>query len=289
MSVSAQRFACTSAQVFLALVVGGLLALAAAPVAGAPKAKLWERWTAHNAASTAAIDHGPWTMFLGKYVVAYPDGINRTPYGHVTAADKKILEDYIARLGSISISTYNRDEQRAYWINLYNALTVKVILDHYPVKSIRAIKAGLFSIGPWQQRLIAVEGIELSLDDIEHRILRPIWRDPRLHYAVNCTALSCPNLQPEAFTASSTDGLLTRAAREYINTPRAAQIKNGELIVSSVYKWYKEDFGNSDQGVIRHLQQYAQPTLAAELSQIKRIADDRYDWSLNDTTRLPGS
>lgn len=271
---------------FHALVSLPLIFVVAA-AAAAPKAKLWQRWTAHNPASTSSISHGPWQVFLGKYVTAYPDGINRIPYGQVTAAHKKMLEDYIGRLESIAISAHNRDEQRAYWINLYNALTVKVVLDHYPVRSIRAIRPGLFSIGPWRQELIVVEGEKLSLDDIEHRILRPIWRDPRLHYALNCTALSCPNLQPEVFTASNADALLTRAAREYINSPRAAEIKNGELIVSSVYRWYEEDFGNSDQAVIRHLLKYADPALATQLNQISRIVDDRYDWALNDATPKP--
>lgn len=256
-----------------------------ADATAAPKAKLWPRWTTHNPASTASIDHGPWQLFLSRYVRAFPDGINRIPYGRVTGADKKTLESYTAQLGSIPISTYNRDEQRAYWINLYNALTIKVILDHYPVKSIRQIKPSPFAIGPWREKLITVEGEKLSLDDIEHRILRPIWRDPRLHYALNCTALSCPNLQREVFTASSANALLTRAAREYINTPRAAQVKDGELIVSSVYRWYEEDFGNSDQAVIRHLLKYANPALATQLNQVSRIAGDRYDWALNDAAK----
>ena len=107
-------------------------------------------------------------------------------------------------------SLTSRDEQLAYWINLYNALTVKVILDHYPVKSILDIdiSPGWFSIGPWGKKLVAVEGVEISLDDIEHRILRPIWRDPRIHYALNCAAVGCPNLLREAFTGATAEVLL---------------------------------------------------------------------------------
>ncbi|MFQ5755472.1 MAG: DUF547 domain-containing protein [Acidiferrobacterales bacterium] len=270
------------------LLLVSVVALAAVPAAAAgPKAKLWERWTAHDPASTATIDHAAWQGLLQRYVRPYSDGINRVAYGSVTAADRRVLEQYIARLAALPISTYNRKEQRAYWINLYNALTVKIILDHYPIKSIRKIKPGLFSIGPWGQKLVTVEGQQLSLDDIEHRILRPIWRDPRIHYAVNCAAISCPSLQEEAFTGSNVDALLTHAALAYINIPYGVQINNGRLVVSSLYRWYKEDFGGNDEGVIRHLRQYARPPLAASLRDIKKISNDRYDWGLNDLVSAP--
>ncbi len=191
---------------------------------------------------------------------------------------------------AVPISAYKRDEQRAYWINLYNALTVKVVLDHYPVKTIRKISAwfaiGLWR-GPWNRKLITVEGEGLSLNDIEHRILRPIWRDPRIHYAVNCASIGCPNLRKQAFTATNAETLLARGAREYLNHNRGAKIKDGRLIVSSIYVWFKEDFGDSDRGAIRHLQQYAESVLATALAHVKRIADDHYDWALNDNAPLP--
>ncbi len=208
-------------------------------------------------------------------------------YAHVSDADRKRLDRYIDDLTALAISAYSRDEQRAYWINLYNALTVQVILDHYPVKSIRQIKPNLFSVGPWRKKLITVEGEQLSLDDIEHRILRPIWRDPRLHYAVNCAAIGCPNLQTEAYTAANADTLLDRGARAYVNNPRGVAFRNGRLIVSSIYEWFQEDFGNSDEGVIGHLRRYAEPPLAARLNGTKRIAGDGYDWALNDDATVP--
>ncbi len=271
---------------FPALLVAVCLALAPVAALAAPKAKLWERWTAHNPQSTARIDHGAWQGLLQRYVRPHSDGINRVAYGSVTADDRRVLEQYIARLAALPISTYSRKEQRAYWINLYNALTVKVILDHYPVKSIRKIKPGLLSIGPWRQKLVTVEGQQLSLDDIEHRILRPIWRDPRIHYAVNCAAVSCPSLQREPFTGANADALLTRAARQYVNTRYGVEIKDGRLVVSSVYKWYREDFGRTDASLIRHLRQYAEPPLAAALARTQTVDDDRYDWSNNDASRV---
>jgi hypothetical protein len=263
------------------------LVLSLATAAAAPKAELWQRWTAHDPAATATIDHHAWDRFVRTYVSSFPDGVNRVAYANVTGADRKLLESYIDALTAIPISAYNRDEQRAYWINLYNALTVKVVLDRYPVKSIRQIKPNVFSIGPWRKKRITVEGAELSLDDIEHRILRPIWRDPRLHYALNCASVGCPNLLNQAFTAANSEALLTQAARAYINNPRGAQLRDGRLVVSSIYKWYKEDFGNTDAGVIDHLQRYAESALSAQLREITRISADRYDWALNDAGRAP--
>ncbi len=263
------------------------LVLASATAAAAPKAELWQRWTAHDPAATTTIDHEAWDHFVRAYVSSFPDGVNRVAYADVTAADRKLLESYIATLTTIPISAYNRHEQRAYWINLYNALTVKVVLDHYPVKSIRQIKPNVFSIGPWRKKRIAVENTELSLDDIEHRILRPIWRDPRLHYALNCASIGCPNLLKQAFTAANGESLLTQAAHAYINNARGAEVRNGRLVVSSIYKWYKEDFGNTDAGVVDHLQRYAEPALSTQLRDIKRIAGDHYDWTLNDAARIP--
>ena len=107
----------------------------------------------------------------------------------------------------IAISNYNRAEQKAYWINVYNAVTVDVILSRYPVASMRDINIspGFLARGPWGAKLFSVEEEKLSLDDIEHRILRPIWKDNRVHYALNWASLGSPNLQPAAFTAQNTE------------------------------------------------------------------------------------
>jgi hypothetical protein len=249
---------------------------------GAPKAKLWEKWTAHDPAATATLDHSTWGEFLKKYVRPHSSGVNRIAYAKVRKSDRRDLNRYIRQLTEVPISRFSRDEQFAYWINLYNSLTMKVILDDYPVESIRDIKSGFFSMGPWKKKLITVEGEDLTLNDIEHRILRPIWKDPRVHYAVNCASIGCPNLQPIPFTGTTNDALLDKAAREFINHPRGARVDRGRLVVASIYVWFHEDFGNSDKGVIEHLRRYAGPQLSAALSGVMRIADDRYDWALND-------
>ena len=269
------------------LALAGLLAAAAAlPAAAAPDAELWPRWQAHDANATAAIDHGTWAAFLERYLVVRPDGANLVRYAAVSQADRRKLDGYIDRLAGLRISQYSRSVQFAYWVNLYNALTVDVVLDHYPVDSIREIdiSPGWFSDGPWGAELVTVEGTALSLNDIEHRILRPIWQDPRIHYAVNCASIGCPDLRAEPYKAERLDAQLDAAARAYVNDPRGAAVSDGSLTVSKIYTWYQEDFGASDAGVIRHLRQYADPQLKAQLETVSKIADSRYDWSLNEST-----
>ncbi|SDG33948.1 Protein of unknown function, DUF547 [Limimonas halophila] len=263
-----------------ALAVGATLPV---PARAAPEADLWPRWEKHDPESTKTIDHGAWGDFLKKYVSRGPDGVNRVAYGAVDQADRTALKGYLDALTGTRISEYNRAEQFAYWANLYNALTVEVILRHWPVDTIRDIdiSPGLFSDGPWGKKLVTVEGAELSLNDIEHRILRPIWQDPRVHYAVNCASIGCPNLRVEPFTGAKLDQQLNEAARTYVNHPRGATVRNGELVVSSIYEWFQEDFGGSDAGVIEHLRQYAEPALKDKLADFSSIGDDRYDWSIN--------
>lgn len=250
----------------------------------APRAELWERWTRHDPAGTLSLSHRQWDEWLSRHVRTAEDGIARIAYGKVDTVGRTALEAYLAQLEAVPVDALSRTEQLAFWVNLYNALTVRVVLDHSPVDSIRDIdiSPGFFADGPWGRKLAKVEGIELSLDDIEHRILRPIWRDPRIHYAVNCASLGCPNLQARAMTADNAAVYLDDGARDFINHPRGARIEDGKLYTSSIYDWFEEDFGGSDVGVIAHLRHYARPPLAAALKRISRISGDSYDWRLND-------
>ena len=268
---------------FLVVSLFGMVAIQ--NTVAAPKAKLWDRWTSHDASASHTVDHSDWTRLLEKHVMTDRHGLNRIDYAGIIRVDKALLENYIAELSATPVSGLNRAEQFAYWVNLYNAATLKVVVDHYPVNSILdiSISPGLFSRGPWGKKFIKVEDENLSLDDIEHRILRPIWRDPRIHYAVNCASVGCPNLQKTAFTPENSERLLTIGAKEYINSNRGGQVSgNGRLNVSSIFHWYKADFGDSDAGVIEHMKQYAQPELLTALNGVSRISDHYYDWDLND-------
>jgi len=245
-----------------------------------------------NAASdsTQNIDHSAWDRLLQTYVKPDGDGLNRVDYAAFKSGGQTELKQYIARLEAVDPRTLDRAEQFAFLANLYNAKTIDIVLDRYPVKSIKDISLGggliaVFTGGPWKAKVLKVKGVEFSLDDIEHAVLRPLFKDPRAHYAVNCASVGCPNLQRQAFTGARLDAQLDAAARAYVNNPRGASFVSGKLVVSSIYEWFKEDFGGADQGVLAHLRKYAAPELKAKLEGVKAIGDHRYDWSLNDFRR----
>jgi len=250
----------------------------------APKPDLWPRWQVHAEESTDVIDHSAWDLLLQKYVITgHPSGINRFQYKQVYPGDRDLLEKYVHRLQQVRVSSLNREEQKAYWINLYNGLTVKLILDHYPVKTIRDIdiSPGLFRDGPWDAKLLSIEGEAVSLNDIEHRILRPIWQDNRVHYGLNCASLGCPNLLPKAFSAENLEKMLDIGARQYVNHPRGVRAGT-RLQASSIYKWFQVDFGGTEQGVVDHLLQFADAGLAAALKKNSKGLRYDYDWQLNE-------
>ena len=145
------------------LFAAALMIVAAYSATAAPKSELWPRWEAHDPNSNSVIDHGRWQRFIANYLVSDEDGVNRLHYGRVSAASRRELEVYLETLTAIPISEFRRTEQLAYWINLYNALAVEVVLGRYPVASILEIdiSPGWFSNGPWQKKLITVEGQEL--------------------------------------------------------------------------------------------------------------------------------
>jgi hypothetical protein len=243
------------------------------------------------AAQQPADPDAVYDALLQRYVVVSPDGVNRVDYRRwrANAADRKSLDDYVRSLEGRKPSAMGREEAFAFWGNLYNAVTVKLILDRNPRTSIRDIKEGSWFdfkayTGPWRQPRVTVEGRALSLDNIEHDIMRPTFRDPRVHYVVNCASYGCPNLMPRAWRAATLETDMDAGARAFVNHPRGVTIlPNGTLRVSSIYKWFIEDFGGDNAGVIAHLRRYASPDLAQRLAQATTISEDAYDWSLNDT------
>lgn len=233
--------------------------------------------------------HAAYDTLLRRYVKPNADGVNRVDYAawKASASDHKALKNYVAGLAKAQPSKMARNEAFAYWANLYNAITVDMVLDRYPVKSIRDIRSdGFFDpkayTGPWRTKRVTVEGKSLSLDDIEHEVMRPTFKDPRVHYSVNCASFGCPNLPPKAWEAASLEADLDAAARNFVNHPRGAEVLAGNrLRVSSIYKWFRDDFGPDDAAVIAHMKKYAKPELAGRLSKVTSIAEDQYDWALN--------
>ena len=237
------------------------------------------------ATGTGVFDHTGFDSLLAKFVRLSRDGIVRVDYAawKRSTADRSALRRYIDALAAADPLSLGRDEQFAFWANLYNAATLHVVLDAYPVTSIRQIKPVLFALGPRKKDLVGVSGVDLSLDAIEQDILRKGWRDPRVHYSVNCASISCPNLPLRAWRGAGLSPALDAAARAYVNHPRGVRFAGEALVVSSIYKWYAADFGGSDAAVIRHLGSFAAQPLRKRLEATGRIARDGYDWSLNAT------
>jgi len=260
-----------------------------ATINSAPKSDLWPLWQTHNAENNEVIDHSAWQIFLEKYLVTNPlntessaiSRINRLRYAGVSEKDRALLDNYLNNLEGTAVSSFSRPQQRAFWINLYNASTVNLILEHYPLETITNISFSFFSFGPWDEDLLSVEGVELSLNDVEHRILRPIWKDKRTHYALNCASLGCPNLLPQAFTYLNTESLLEQGARDYINHPRGVKIQGENLILSKIYEWYQADFGGNEEGVIKHLQRYSTNKKLKYLHADDLEIEYQYNWLLN--------
>lgn len=246
------------------------------------------------AASAAAPEHAAFTALLSRFVVAAPDGAARVRYA-AWAADRPAraaLDDYVRALEARAPSSMERAHAFAYWANLYNAATLQAVVARYPVRSIREIRstgAGLDPLallGPWRTKRVTVEGRRLSLDDIEHGVMRPGFRDARVHYAVNCASIGCPDLRAQAWEAATLEATLEAAARAFVNHPRGARARaDGRLVLSSLYRWYGADFGPGEAGVRAHVARYAQGALAAALAQGAPIGGYAYDWSLNDAER----
>ncbi len=266
---------------FLA-VLGLIFGLFIGPVQAAEKARLMERWLVSDELSERSVDHSPWQKILDSYLIKTPSG-TLFDYKAVTKADISILDTYLTALSRTDVDRLNKAEQQAFWINAFNAISIRVVLSEYPVSSINDIGGGWFSSGPWAEKSFRVYLIDLSLNDIYHRILRPIWQDNRVHYALSCAAKGCPNLFAKAFSAETMNQDLDAAARDFINNGKGILQVNGSSIrLSRLYDWYRDDFGKSEAGVIAHLKSFADAKTGANLEGIDQINGHAFDWSLND-------
>jgi len=213
----------------------------------APSADLWSYWDKSTPESTKIIDFKPWQIFLDTYVIKEK---NQTYvlYAKVTDSNKAKLDEIIKNYASLNILNYNQNQQLAYWINIYNMLTIQTILQHYPVKSITDIDKNWLGFSKvWDQKVVKINDKGLTLNDIEHRIIRPIWHNPRVHAAVNCASISCPNLSKKAYQGSKIDKQLNNAFSNWINSPKGVDLKNDKLYLSEIFDWYGSDFGNQKQ------------------------------------------
>jgi len=226
----------------------------AVPVAAAPTSRLLDTmWTRFG--DGTGPDSSPWAQFLSKHLdTTTEDGVNRVRYG-AARSDRGLITEYLEAASSTDPTTLDREAAMAFWINLYNALTVDLVLQAWPVDTIKKVRGGIFNTGPWDVDAITINGHDLSLDDIEHGILRPVWRDPRIHYAVNCASIGCPNLADRPYKPQTLEADLDRRARDFVAHPRAFSAFKAGFVLSSIYDWFAEDFGGTEASVLAHIRQ----------------------------------
>jgi len=245
-----------------------------------PEKSLWSYWSKHKAESTQSIDHSRWSKLLRHSVKVNEGRGNSVNYQLIAEQLKPELYAYLTQLAGTAIINYNRNEQLAYWINLHNALVVKLIVDNYPIQSIRDIgDPDEPRSSPWKRNLIRVNGTSVSLDDIENRIIRPIWPDPRIHYLLANGTVTSGNLLRQAVTADKLEILLNQAARAYINSTKGVTANQQSLQLSALYKRYEQDFGGSKKAILEHVKPFLQDQ--ALLKDTDKTVFMAYDWQLN--------
>lgn len=228
-------------------------------------------------AGTTPPNHQAWDQLLKAHVS--PTGI--VDYkGFIE--DKSKLDAYLKTISDNAPDrkTWSKNEQLAYWINAYNAFTVKLIVDNYPVKSIRdlgpALKIPLIK-DVWHYKFFKIGGQESSLDEIEHSILRKEFEEPRIHFAINCASVSCPPLLNEAFTAAKMETQLDRVAKTFVNDKSRNKITANAVEISSIFSWFKGDF-TKNGSIIDFLNKYS----TVKISSNAKVSHLDYNWNLNE-------
>lgn len=268
----------SGARQFSLLLVAGILLVGTA--CGAPRAILEEghpltlKVRGGLREGKGTFDHGSFDALLQKHVRK-----GRVDYAGVKK-DHEALKKYLGRLAAADLRALPRDELMALLINSYNAYTLDLIVRNYPIESIRKIS------DPWKQEICTVGGEKVSLDFIEHKLLRvkELFGDARIHFAVNCASVGCPPIQARAFTAKGLEAQLEQATRDCLASSQYVVVKDGKVHVNEILNWFKEDFVRAKGSVSKFLIPY----VSAEARKILEEKGDAalgylpYDWGLND-------
>lgn len=235
----------------------------------------WEARAEFAATESQPPSHRLWSQLLQEHVHG-----PRVDYEGFRQ-DRQQLEQYLDLLeANLPTESWTEAEKLAYWINAYNAYTVQLILEHYPVESIKdigsAVQVPLVN-SPWDIEFIRIGGEDYDLNDLEHGILRSQFQEPRIHFAVNCASISCPPLRNEAYVASRLDEQLDEQARLFINNPKYNRISREQVELSKLFEWYRGDF-TEDGSLIDYLNRYSDTRISLDAE----VVFLPYDWGLND-------
>lgn len=223
-------------------------------------------WLVLGLSINAQPDYKPWDTFLKKYV----SSTGEVDYKSIQS-NKKELDSIIKQFSTTKIvSSWNKNDQLAYWINAYNAFTIELIVNNYPIKSIQNLDGGK----TWDVKRITIDGKKYSLNNIENDIIRPQFKDARIHFAINCAARSCPPLKDGAFWGKTLELQLDEVTKKFINNPKYQNINPSKMILSKIFDWYAVDFSD----IITFINQYS----TIKVNKKASITFNKYDWSLND-------
>jgi hypothetical protein len=236
-------------------------------------------------------DYSAWTSILQKYY----DPAKGMDYAGLKAHDAATIQNLRQQLAKVNVSALNRKQQQAYWMNLYNINVIGTIVESYPVKSIRDISTDLFKINVFKTDRVPYGNGKISLNDIENKQIREGFKDPRIHFAINCAAKSCPPLCTEAFVGDRLDSQLDDQARDFLNGPLGVRYgKKGDKLVMHVTKimsgglWFGKDFEQWGGGKAPFIRKYVPADKQKVIDDARGNIDfdyDDYNWELNDWKR----
>lgn len=221
-----------------------------------------------------AINHKQWSSLLKKYVDSKGD-VNYKGF----IKDSAALNKYLKLLSDHAPdSSLTKDEKFTYWINAYNAFTVKLITQNYPLKSIKDLGSTATKNSPWDKKFFTIGGKEMTLNNIEHDILRKQFNDPRLHFAINCASFSCPKLLNSAFEANTLNKQLNARAVDFLNDTSKNIISSSNAQLSSILLWYGDDFTKTGISKIEYINKYSRN----KIFPTTKIDYLKYNWALNE-------
>ena len=233
----------------------------------------------------SAQDHQLFTVILQKYVL---NGL----FDYKNLKNDNRLDKYLSQLSNTDPSKLNRNEKLAFWINAYNAFTLQIVTANYPIESITDLNTGgkiiayLLGDTVWDKEFITINNKKYSLNDIEHKILRKM-NEPRIHFAIVCASISCPELLNEAFETNTLEKQLESQTIKFLNdkTRNSFDLKNGQANISEIFNWFDEDFGDSDENVLKFISNYVPKNISEDIkSNISKwkIFYNDYNWNLNE-------
>jgi hypothetical protein len=245
------------------------------------------------AALPAAAVNPPDYKLWGDLLAKYYDPAKGMSYKALKANDKKTLDELRRQMAQVEVGALPRNDQLAYWINLYNISTVNVIVEHYPVESIRDISTDFIAhLNVFKKDYVQTKKGPMSLNDVENDKIREPFKDPRIHFAINCAAKSCPPIRTEPYVGARVSEQLDDQARTFLNGPHGVRLEKngGELVLhtTKIMDWFKDDFEKWSVGRVTFITKYVPPDKRRQIEAAGNQIDfkfDDYDWKLNDASK----